>query len=387
MPWWLRAYLLIGAVQGLAIGLTGLFRPAHVVGFPLPTTPLNTRFVASFYMAGAAGLIASAIVRRAVDARIFLFGFVAVTALLLIATVWYWSTYTAGGIPYPWMVSYVLEPIAGVVILRALHLGRPAQPGRHRLSGMFVAQAVVFGVLGVILAATPSLAVRMWPWALTAVLARTYAAIFLAFALGAALAANESRRQAVRPFALSSLVLVATAAVASLVHHARFDGGPSTWIWAAGLAAGLAGFTVASRGVAAARRGAEMTPTLRPYLLIVGATLLGQGLVSWALDWSRPRVEPAAEPVRQLRPPTRLHPRRLGSGDARAGGRGMSDSGYVRLTLAFGVFYTALAVLGLVVHHPFGLRLDRGENVFHLLVGPITLALGVVAMRVERQTA
>jgi hypothetical protein len=255
VPWWLRAYLLIGAVQGLAIALTGLFRPAHVVGFPLPTTPLNTRFVASFYMAGAAGLIASAIVRRAVDARIFLFGFVAVTALLLIATVWYWSTYTAGGIPYPWTVSYVLEPIAGLVILRALHLGRPAQPGRHRLSGVFVAQAVVFGVLGVILAATPSLAVRMWPWALTAVLARTYAAIFLAFALGAALAANESRRQAVRPFALSSLVLVATAGVASLVHHARFDGGPSTWVWAAGLAAGLAGFTIAS--AASLRRDAE----------------------------------------------------------------------------------------------------------------------------------
>jgi hypothetical protein len=68
-------------------------------------------------------------------------------------------------------------------------------------------------------------------------------------------------------------------------------------------------------------------------------------------------------------------------------GRGMSDRGYAQLTLAFGVFYTALAVLGLAVHHPFGLRLDRGENVFHLLVGPITLALGLVAMRVERQTA
>ena len=68
-------------------------------------------------------------------------------------------------------------------------------------------------------------------------------------------------------------------------------------------------------------------------------------------------------------------------------GRGMSDRGYARLTLAFGVFYTALAVLGLAVHHPFDLRLDRGENVFHLLVGPITLALGVVATRLERQTA
>jgi hypothetical protein len=257
VPWWLRAYLLIGAVQGLAIGLTGMFRPAHVVGFPLPTTPLNTRFVASFYLAGAAGLIASAAVRRAVDARIFLFGFVTVTALLLTATIWYWSTYTAGGIPYPWTASYVLEPIAGVVILRALHLGRPARPGRHRLSAIFIAEAVVFGVLGVLLAASPSLAVRMWPWALTAVLARTYAAIFLAFALGAALAAGERRPEAVRPFALSSLVLVAAAAGASLVHHAKFDGGISTWVWGLGLAAGLAAFAAAS----AASFGRDAEPT------------------------------------------------------------------------------------------------------------------------------
>src|SRR3954468_18250860 len=36
-PWWLRAYLAIGALQGLAIGLTGLASPPDVVGFPLQT--------------------------------------------------------------------------------------------------------------------------------------------------------------------------------------------------------------------------------------------------------------------------------------------------------------------------------------------------------------
>ena len=97
VPAWVRVYLLVGAAQGLAIAVTGLARPAHVVGFPLPTTPLNVRFVACFYLAGAAGLLASAAARRAVDTRIYLAGFTAVTALLLAATVWYWSTYTDGG--------------------------------------------------------------------------------------------------------------------------------------------------------------------------------------------------------------------------------------------------------------------------------------------------
>jgi hypothetical protein len=246
VPWWLRAYLLVGAVQGLAIGLTGLLRPAHVVGFPLATTPLNVRFVAAFYLAGAVGLIASALVRDAVDTRIFLVGFIVVTALLLAATLWYWSTYTDGGVPYPWLGSYVIEPVVGALILLHLRLGHAAEAGPSRVRAVFLAQAVVFATLGVVLVVSPSTAIRMWPWALTAVLARTYAAIFIAFAVGALLAAGERRAQAVAPFALASLVLVATTAVVSLVHHAKFDGGASTFAWAAGLAAGLAGFAGAS---------------------------------------------------------------------------------------------------------------------------------------------
>jgi len=215
------------------------------IGGALFMSPLNVRFVACFYLAGAAGLLASAIVRRAVDTRIYLAGFTAVTALLLTATVWYWSTYTDGGIPYPWVGSYVIEPVVGIGVIAALGLWRPAVPGRHRLSPVYEAQAAIFAVLGVVLAASPDTAVRMWPWALTAVLARTYAAIFLAFALGAALASRERRPQAVRPFALSSLVLVGATAVVSLVHHAKFDGGPSTDVWAVALVAGLAGLGAA----------------------------------------------------------------------------------------------------------------------------------------------
>ena len=111
---------------------------------------------------------------------------------------------------------------------------------------MFIAEAVIFAVLGVVLAVSPSTAVRMWPWALTAALARTYAAIFIAFAAAALLAANERRAAAVRPFAVSSLVLVGTTAVVSIVHHAKFDGGPSTWVWAAGLAISVIVFAAAS---------------------------------------------------------------------------------------------------------------------------------------------
>jgi hypothetical protein len=125
-------------------------------------------------------------------------------------------------------------------------------------------------------------------------------------------------------------------------------------------------------------------PSLRPYLAILGGTLLGQGLLSWALDWS-------GNASNSL-------PYRLANSDPRHAfihvvwgavmlvlvARGMDERGYATLALAFGMFYTGLAVLGVVVHHPLGLRLDRGENVFHFLVGPLTLALGVVALRADR---
>ena len=44
----------------------------------------------------------------------------------------------------------------------------------------------------------------------------------------------------------------------------------------------------------------------------------------------------------------------------------------------FGVFYTALAILGVVIDQPFGLRLGPGENAFHFTVGPLALLLSVV---------
>jgi len=130
-----------------------------------------------------------------------------------------------------------------------------------------------------------------------------------------------------------------------------------------------------------------VTPTLRPYLLIVGAALLAQGLVSWALDWSGHASNQLPNRFANADPRHAFIHVAWGTAMLVLAGRGMSEAGYVRLTLAFGVFYTGLAVLGVTIHHPLGLRLDRGENVFHLLIGPITLALGMVAMRAQRQPA
>ncbi len=128
-------------------------------------------------------------------------------------------------------------------------------------------------------------------------------------------------------------------------------------------------------------------PSLRPYLAILGAALLGQGLLSWALDWSGNASNGLPYRLANSDPRHALIHVVWGAVMLVLVVRGMDERGYAGVALAFGVFYTALAVLGVVVHHPLGLRLDRGENVFHFIVGPLTLALGVVAMRAHRVTA
>jgi hypothetical protein len=51
------------------------------------------------------------------------------------------------------------------------------------------------------------------------------------------------------------------------------------------------------------------------------------------------------------------------------------------LAFAFGFFYLSLGLLALVVHHPFGMRLELPENAFHLTVGPLMLLLAFSAWR------
>lgn len=53
-----------------------------------------------------------------------------------------------------------------------------------------------------------------------------------------------------------------------------------------------------------------------------------------------------------------------------------TDQPLVYLALLFGLFYTTLGVWGVLTHHPLGLALDLPENAFHLVAGPLALAIG-----------
>jgi len=52
----------------------------------------------------------------------------------------------------------------------------------------------------------------------------------------------------------------------------------------------------------------------------------------------------------------------------------------IGLGLSFGIFYTLLGIIGTLVNNAFGLQLALGENAFHLVVGPLTLIVTIVAL-------
>jgi hypothetical protein len=241
----LRAFLLVGAVQGYAIGLTGLIRPASIVGFPLETTPLNARFVASFYLAGAIGLTLTALAPRVDEMRVLTTAFALVTLLLLVVTVAYWSEYTVGGVPYPWLVSYIVDPIVGGALIVGLRLWS-TEPFRRRGVGLvLLIEASAFCGLGIFLIVAPGSAIEAWPWHLTAVLARTYGTIFVALGVGALLAARERQAAALAPFLTLSFVFAVCGLVIYAMHHSRFDGSTATAVWLAANAVGAAVFAAA----------------------------------------------------------------------------------------------------------------------------------------------
>ncbi len=246
-PWWLRAYLLFAAVQGLGIGLTGLLIPTEMQ-IPLRITPLNARFTAALYIAGGLGVLWAALgSRRRADTLLFVYGFGAATALILVVTILHWSEFMADDLPHRqiWMFDYVVDPLLALIIVPAAGLWPDRAAYRHRLTPLFILQSALFGALGLALLLAPDAIAGVWPWSLPPVLGQLYACFFLTFAIGAAFAARESATLAVRGFTTSSLALMVLVLGASLLHLDRFKAEPVTWVWFAVFAVGLCAFAIA----------------------------------------------------------------------------------------------------------------------------------------------
>jgi hypothetical protein len=138
-----------------------------------------------------------------------------------------------------WLTAYVVDPILAFVIVPAAGFWRfPVNRDRGlRLAPLAVGSGLM-ALGGLVLVALPAVAVSLWPWTLTPVLAQVYGGFFLAFAVGGGLALREARPVMVRNLAAVLLVLCVLVLIVSLLHFDRFKPGAITWTWLAVFALG-----------------------------------------------------------------------------------------------------------------------------------------------------
>ena len=267
VPWWLRAYLLLGAFQGFGLGITGFLLPEGIQ-IPYQMSPLNARFIGALYLAAGIGVLLSAFARHREDTRVFVIGFGVATGLIMIVTILHWPEFMADPLPHraSWIASYVVAPLFALLIVPAAGLIPATSARPHRLSALLITECVVLCLLGVLLLGFPEAAAAVWPWALPPVLGQLYGCFFLALSLGAFLAAREPSSTAVRNYALTSLALALLVLLASALHVPRFKPEPVSWLWFGSFAVGAGVFAAAllwhvrERGLASTRPRQDESP-------------------------------------------------------------------------------------------------------------------------------
>lgn len=120
------------------------------------------------------------------------------------------------------------------------------------------------------------------------------------------------------------------------------------------------------------------------YVWFVMAGLLGQGAGSLALDFNdglRHATPYLLATLMNGNPPHAWLHVVWGGGGLIYLAAYRNFTSRIRLGFVFGTFYTLLGFLGVIVHDPFGMRLELPENVFHFTVGPLMLLFTSMAYR------
>lgn len=246
---WLRVVFVLVLAQALLLG-SALVSPGLIaLVLPWPATPLNARFVACLYLMGAVSALLAVFARRYAEVRISLIQVFAITGCLLLLTLPHLGEFAAADFPYRWMVFYTLDVVVIGALLVHLRGREPAPPAAHHPAApILLAYAAVMTIVGAVLLAAPTVAVAVWPWSLTPILAQVYSVFFLTFALGAWLAVRDGRPAAARVSVSANLVMLVLVLGVSVANLDRFVPGPRTAVWF-----GLFLAAAAALGVALAR--------------------------------------------------------------------------------------------------------------------------------------
>jgi hypothetical protein len=261
---WVRRFF-IGVALVLSVG-SALFFVPHLIGWPWPLTPFNTRFLGAVYLTALVVVLGMVIVNRWVPGRSIIpmaLTFMLIISILSVLSLDRFDVRRKA--TWAWFVVYIGPTIVlASVLWRYRHLWgvQTEGPGgrwKHYLRG----EAVALVAYGLGLLAAPGPFSAFWPWRLDAFHGRLYSAVFITFGLGAALLSRAAAGVEFLTLGLARVTLATTAVlglviVDASVHRVAWSA-PNTWVWI-----GIFGWILASGAAMVRHAPALPTPASTP---------------------------------------------------------------------------------------------------------------------------
>jgi hypothetical protein len=193
---------------------------------------MSAVWVGGGYTFGACAISTMLVLNRWRTAILAIIATIPFAYAMIVATLLHMDRFaTASARFWVWLVIYAVLPIGLPVILaRNRHADPGIEPGDQLLPSWLGRGVGVIGIgidaFALALFVAPGTVGRVWPWALTPLMAQVVAGWLMFFGTGAAMFIVERRFRAVRAFLPSVAVWFAVLAVAALFHLHDFDRSP-----------------------------------------------------------------------------------------------------------------------------------------------------------------
>lgn len=197
---------------------------------------MHARFLGAMYLSGTTFMLCALLARRWPSIRVVVPMISVWTGTLFIVSLFHlpqfdWSRTQV----WIWFAAYFFYPVIAAWIAWRMRTntergGGPPLPSSLRL--YLTVQGVVVTALALLMFLLPGLAVQVWPWAITPLLAQLYSAPFLSYGFGSLYAARQSAYAKVRIVLIGTFVFALAVLLASYLHLALFSTADlADWLW------------------------------------------------------------------------------------------------------------------------------------------------------------
>ncbi len=236
---WVRALAAV-VLLVVSFGASLLFVPSlSVPRWPWTIPPFNARFLGAIYAAEAVTVVPFLIVNRWSPGRVALIAASIFTVVASIGTVLHADQFLGGKRTIVWFAAYIGYAVLTTLALwvyrdmprvAALAMDETRRKVLHGIGAALI-------VYGIALFLLPSQASAFWPWAVDAMHAQIYSAVFLAMGAASVVVARDGARLEVLLLGLFMLALgifAIAGLVAADMESGRADwAAAGTWVWIA----------------------------------------------------------------------------------------------------------------------------------------------------------